>query len=46
VKPCSIYSPLWAHTFFTRYAKNHWKDLMMILDDVYMVENDDSLLPK
>lgn len=39
VNPQSVYSPLSAHTYFSRYAKNHWKQLSDILFDVTDIEN-------
>lgn len=37
-RPKSIYSPLTAHTYFTRYSKNHGKELYHILQDVLEIE--------
>lgn len=33
-RPKSQYSPLSAYEYFKRYAKNHWKTLREVLDDV------------
>lgn len=33
-KPKSQYSPISAYQYFKRYAKNHWKSLKDVLDDV------------
>ena len=33
-RPKSQYSPLSAYEYFKRYAKNHWKSLKDVLDDV------------
>lgn len=37
IKPKSQYSPLSAYEYFKRYAKNHWKSLRDVLDDVMMI---------
>lgn len=38
VNPRSVYSPLSAHTYISRYAKNHWTDLMKVIEDVTAYE--------
>lgn len=39
MNPCSVYSPLSAHKYITRYAKNHWTPLMQVLQDIISIEN-------
>ena len=36
-RPKSQYSPLSAYEYFRRYAKNHWKTLREVLDDVWEI---------
>ena len=38
VNPCSHYSPISAHTYMLRYAKNHGKKLDDVLFDVIQIE--------
>lgn len=38
VNPLSSYSPLSAHKYISRYAKNHWKDLNEILYDISEIQ--------
>jgi len=36
-QPKSEYSPLSAYQYFQKYAKNHWKTLKQVLDDVTLI---------
>lgn len=37
-QPESKYHALTAHIYFSRYAKNHWQELITILNDVTLIE--------
>lgn len=39
VNPSSVYSPISAHLYFKRYAKNHGKDLSEILSDITILHS-------
>lgn len=39
VNPCSVYSPISAHTYMLRYAKNHGKELDEVLCDVIQIQD-------
>ena len=37
--PRSQYSPLSAHTYFTRYSKNHWMPISTVISDVLYIQS-------